>query len=233
LRTGNLVGAEALSRWGSEGVVVATDLFTAAAEKSHLICKHTRAVIRQIAEDYSTWLWACKDFYITIDLCAQDILNPTFPDFVASIMATYNMPASAIVFEITERDLLRHKCAVAQLHRLRACGHRIAIDAFGTGYCGLSLIDSAPVDILKIDRSFIEHDKIAAKDALWRDIVKIAWALKLKVIAEGVKTRQQLPHLATEGVLFAQGWLFSKELPAPALARRYFQCPMNIDPQAD
>jgi sensor c-di-GMP phosphodiesterase-like protein len=90
-----------------------------------------------------------------------------------------------------------------------------------------------PVDILKIDRSFIAHEKIAGKDALWRHIAKIAQALKLKVVAEGVETRQQLPHLASEGVLLAQGWLFSKELSVQALARRHFQPPMNVDPYAE
>ena len=233
LCTGDLVGAEALSRWRFKGVSVPADVFIVAAEQSDLICELTRSVIRQVAEDYSTYLWACKNFYVTVNISAQDIQDQTFADFVASIIATYNMPASAIVFEVTERALLDQKSAAIQLHRLRACGHRIAIDDFGTGYSSLSLIESVPVDILKIDRSFIAHEKIAGKDALWRHIAKIAQALKLKVVAEGVETRQQLPHLASEGVLLAQGWLFSKELSVQALARRHFQPPMNVDPYAE
>jgi sensor c-di-GMP phosphodiesterase-like protein len=233
LRTGNLVGAESLSRWNTNGVAIAADVFIEAAERSELICELTRSVIRQVAEDYSTYLWACKDFYITINLSAQDILDPSFPEFVASIMATYNMPASIIVFEVTERALLDQKTAAVQLHKLRAYGHLIALDDFGTGYSSLSLIESVPVDILKIDRSFIEHDKIAAPDALWRHIANIAKALKLKVVAEGVETQLQLPHLASEGVVLAQGWLFSKALPVQELARRYFQCPMTLNPHAD
>jgi sensor c-di-GMP phosphodiesterase-like protein len=233
LRTGHLVGAEALSRWSLKGAAIPEAVFIAAAEKSDLICELTRSVMRQVAEDYSTYFWACKDFYIAVNLSAQDILDQTFPDFVASIMATYNLPASAIVFEVTERALLDHESASIQLHRLRACGHRIAIDDFGTGYSSLSFIESVPVDMLKIDRSFITKDKIAAKDALWRHITHIAKALKLEVVAEGVETQQQLPHLASEGMLLAQGWLFSKELPAHALARRFFQCPASLNPQTD
>ncbi len=230
LTTGYLVGAESLSHWNDNGTQVPADVFIPVAEKSDLIRKLTRSVIRQVAEDYSTYLWACKDFYITVNLCAQDIQDPNFPDYVASVLATYNMPASAMTFEITERTLLDQKPAAMQLRRLRACGHRIAVDDFGTGYSNLSLLDSVPFDILKIDRSFIADDRIAAKDALWRHIARLAKSLRLKVVAEGVETQEQLPHLVSEGVLLAQGWLFCKALPIQALARRYFQCPANIPP---
>ncbi|MEJ8862321.1 EAL domain-containing protein [Pseudomonas jessenii] len=230
LTTGYLVGAESLSRWNDNGTQVPADVFIAVAEKSDLIRVLTRSVIRQVAEDYSTYLWACKDFYITVNLCAQDIQDPSFPDYVASVLATYNMPVSAMAFEITERTLIDQKPAALQLRRLRACGHRIAVDDFGIGYSNLSLLDSVPFDILKLDRSFIADDKIAAKDALWRHIAQLARSLRLKVVAEGVETQEQLPHLVSEGVLLAQGWLFSKALPIQALARRYFQCPENIPP---
>ncbi|WP_085725285.1 EAL domain-containing protein [Pseudomonas sp. R37(2017)] len=230
LTTGYLVGAESLSHWNTNGTHVPAELFIAEAEKSDLIRKLTRSVIRQVAEDYSTYLWACKDFYITVNLCAQDIQDPSFPDYVASVLATYCMPASAMVFEVTERTMLDQKPAAMQLRRLRACGHRIAVDDFGIGYSNLSLLDSVPFDILKIDRSFIADDRIAAKDALWRHIARLACSQRLKVVAEGVETAEQLPHLVSEGVLLAQGWLFSKALPVQALARRYFQCPANIAP---
>ncbi len=233
LQTGNVVGAESIPRWCSKGVTIATDVFVAAAEKSDLICELTRSVIRRVAEDYCTYLWACKDFYITVNLSAQDIVDPTFPDFVANIMATYNLPATTIVFDVTEKSLLDQKSVATQLNRLRASGHRIAIDNVSSGYLRLSLIESVPVDILKIDLTSIKHDTIAAKDALWRHIAKIARTLKLNVIAEGVETQQQLPHLTSEGVLLAQGWLFSKDLSVRALARRYFQCPANISPHTD
>jgi sensor c-di-GMP phosphodiesterase-like protein len=211
---------------------VPADVFIALAEKSDLICKLTRSVIRQVAEDYSTYLWACKDFYITVNLSARDIQDPTFPDFVAGLLATYRMPARAMTFEITERTLLDQQSAAMQLRRLRASGHRIAVDDFGIGYCNLSLLDSVPFDILKIDRSFIADDKIAATDALWRHIARLARSLRLKVVAEGVEHPEQLPHLVSEGVVLAQGWLFCKALPVQALARRYFQCPANIPPGA-
>lgn len=230
LTTGYLVGAEALSHWSDNGTHVPANVFIPVAEKSGLIRELTRSVIRQVAQDYSTYLWACKDFYITVNLCAQDIQDPSFPDYVASVLATYNMPVSAMAFEITERTLLDHKPAARQLQRLRACGHRVAVDGFGIGYLNLSLLDTLPFDILKIDRSFIADDKIAAEDALWRHIARLAKSLRLKVVAEGVETPEQLPHLVSEGIVLAQGWLFCKALPVQALARRYFQCPANIPP---
>ncbi|APV42601.1 hypothetical protein PFAS1_26040 [Pseudomonas frederiksbergensis] len=133
-RKGYLLGADSHSRWSPKGAAIAADSFITAAEKSELIRELTRSVMRRVAEDYSTYLWACKDFYITIKLTAHDLLDQTFPDFVAGIMATYNIPPSAIVFEINEIALFNHKGAATQLHRLRVCGHRIAMGDVGTGY---------------------------------------------------------------------------------------------------
>jgi sensor c-di-GMP phosphodiesterase-like protein len=145
--TGHLVGAEALSRWNRQGNAISPRVLVAAAEKSGLIGELTRSVIRQVAEDYCTYFWACKDFSITVKLCAQDILDPAFADFVADVMATYNLPASVIIFEVAECAPLDQNSAATQLHRLRACGHRIAIDDFGTGSCR-SLIESLPAKAL-------------------------------------------------------------------------------------
>jgi sensor c-di-GMP phosphodiesterase-like protein len=131
-RKGYLVGAESHSRWRPKGAAIVADAFISAAEKSELICELTRSVMRRVAEDYSTYLWACKDFFITINLTAHDLLDQTFPDFVAGIMTTYNIPPSAIVFEINDSALLNHKGAATQLHRLRVYGHRIAMGNVGT-----------------------------------------------------------------------------------------------------
>ncbi|OLF53082.1 EAL domain-containing protein [Pseudomonas chlororaphis] len=229
LRTGNLVGAQTLSRWSAKGVAIPAEAFVAAAARPELIRLLTRSVISRVAEDYSTYLWACKDFYITIDLCAQDILDRTFPDFVASVTATYNIPASAIVFAISEKALPDQKSAALQLHRLRAGGHRIAIDDLGTGYASFSLTESVPVDILKIDRSFIEHTNGAPQGARWRHVAKRVRSLHFK----GIEAPQLLPRLVSESGLLAQGWLFSKALPVHALARRYFQCSVGVNPYAD
>ncbi len=222
MRTGCLVGAEALSRWKLDDVSISPEVFIGAAEKSDLICELTRYVIQRIAEDYSTYLWACKNFYITINVSARDILDETFPDFVAEVLALHDIPASNIAFEVTESTLFEQTIAAAQLQRLRACGHRIAIDDFGTGYSNLSLIHSLPIDILKIDRSFIEGEKVAAVDALWQHIVNIARDLNFQVVAEGVETPEQVQHLTSGGVRFAQGWLYSRDVTPEALAKLYF-----------
>ncbi|WP_433741072.1 EAL domain-containing protein [Pseudomonas putida] len=143
VRKGNLVGAESHSRWRSKGTAIPIGTLIAAAQKPDLVGELTRSVIRRVAEDYSTYLWACKDFYITIDLSAQELLDQTFADFVIGIMATYNIPACAIVFEVAESALLDHKGAATQLQRLRSGGHRIVIGTFGTGDSRLSLGEPA------------------------------------------------------------------------------------------
>ncbi|MGJ7515037.1 EAL domain-containing protein [Pseudomonas baetica] len=149
LRKGHLVGAESHSRWRSKGVAVPANAFTAPFGNSGLTNELTRSVIRRVAEDYSTYLWACKDFYITVNLSAQDLLDETFADFVASIIATYNIPTSAIVFEIAESALLDHKGAATQFQKLRSAGHRIDIGTFGTDNSRRSFIEPAlPVHAL-------------------------------------------------------------------------------------
>ncbi|HEF4760936.1 TPA: EAL domain-containing protein [Pseudomonas putida] len=148
-RMGNLVGAESHSRWRSKRVAIPANAFTATSGKSERVCELTRSVIRRVAEDYSTYLWACKDFYITVNLTAQDLLDDNFADFVASIITTYNIPASAIVFEIAESALLDHKGAATQFQRLRLGGHRVVIGSFGTGSSRPSLIEPAlPINAL-------------------------------------------------------------------------------------
>jgi sensor c-di-GMP phosphodiesterase-like protein len=148
LTTGNLVGAQARPYWRREANAIAPGVGVAATGQSGLIGELTRSVIRQVAEDHCTYLWACTDFSITVNLYAQDILDPAFPDFVADIMTTYNLPPSAIAFEVTTNALQDPKRAANQLHRLRVCGHRIAMDDCGSRSTCLSFIESLPAKAL-------------------------------------------------------------------------------------
>jgi sensor c-di-GMP phosphodiesterase-like protein len=150
LTTGNLVGAQALPYWRREAIAIAPSVGVGVAPTGQpgLISELTRSVIRQVAEDHCTYLWACTDFSITVNLYVQDILDPAFPDFVADIMTTYHLPASAIAFEVTENALQDPKRAAAQLHRLRVRGHRIALDDRGSGSSCLSFIESLPAKAL-------------------------------------------------------------------------------------
>ena len=162
-----------------------------------------------------------RSLYLTINLSAQDIEDEFFPDFIKQIFDFHAVPANLIVFEVTERTLINFEKANAQLQRLRSQGHRIAIDDFGTGYSNLSSLDELPVDILKIDRSFLTPEKMFLDDAMWRHIVAIGQALRITVVAEGVEREEQIMALTREGVDFAQGWFYAKALTVNELVSKY------------
>jgi len=220
LQNSEWVGVESLLRW--PGSNMKPGEFIAAAERAGMGSEVSRWVVRRMAEEYSQFLWACKGLYITINLTAQDLEDESFADFVRDLLGEYQVPAHLIIFEVTEHSLVNREQARIQLQRLRDQGHRIALDDFGTGYSSLSYLGELPVDILKMDRSFLEQDKMQADDALWRHIVGMAGSLNLTLVAEGIEHIEQAELLRREGVHFAQGWLYSKALPASVLAKRFF-----------
>jgi sensor c-di-GMP phosphodiesterase-like protein len=124
-----------------------------------------------------------------------------------------------IIYEITERGLIEEDSGIARdvMKRLRKRASHIALDDFGTGYSSLSYISSFPLDFLKIDRSFVESIGTAALTAgLIDSIIDMAKRLELRIIAEGVETREQADYLRQHGVDYAQGWLYSRSMPIAA-----------------
>ncbi|MBX9755015.1 MAG: EAL domain-containing protein [Pseudomonadaceae bacterium] len=224
MHNGQWKGAEALLRWRVKGQPISPEVFIPAAENSGMIAELTRWVCQRVAEDYAEYLWACKDFYITINLSATDVTDASFPDFVEALFKRYDISPVQIVFEVTEGALLDKEQAIIQLQRLRDQGHKIAIDDFGTGYSSLAYLEQLPIDILKIDRSFLTPDKLHSSDGLWWHVVSMARSLNLSVVAEGVEIPQQVDPLILAGVSLAQGWLYSKDLPVDKLAKSYFSC---------
>jgi sensor c-di-GMP phosphodiesterase-like protein len=222
MNTKQWVGAEALLRCTLNEQNISPDILIPMAQRSGLMRQLTRRVCTRVAEDHASLIWACKDFYISINLSAEDVLDETFPEFTKGLFAHYQVPSSRIVFEITEESLSDKAKAIVQLNKLREQGHKIAIDDFGTGYSSMSHLDSLPADILKIDRSFITPDKLKHHDGVWWHIISMARVQGLKVIAEGIETTEQADILSYAGVNTAQGWLYSKDLSAGNLARHFF-----------
>ena len=224
MHNGQWKGAEALLRWRVNGQPISPEVFIPAAENAGMIAELTRWVCQRVAEDYAKYLWACKDFYITINLSATDVTDASFPDFVEALFKRYEIAPAQVVFEVTEGALLDKEQAIVQLQRLRDQGHKIAIDDFGTGYSSLAYLEQLPIDILKIDRSFLTPDKLHSSDGLWWHVVSMARSLNLSVVAEGVETPQQVDPLILAGVSLAQGWLYAKDLPVDKLAKNFFSC---------
>lgn len=216
LRSRQCVGAEALLRWRRpDGTLTSPDLFIPMAENTGQIRQITDFVLQRLLEQLGKLLRANPQLYISVNLAACDVMVPRVGQVMARLLALHRVAARQIAFEVTERGLIDVVVARDNLQALRDLGHQVLIDDFGTGYCSLAYLQTLPVDYLKIDKAFIDalgHD--AASSGVAPHIIRMAHALELKVIAEGIEFEAQALLLSSEGVNYGQGWLFAHALSA-------------------
>ncbi len=214
LETGLCAGAEALVRWRRpDGTLTSPDLFIPLAENTGQIRQITDFVLQQTLEKLGPLLRANPHLYVSVNLAACDVIAPRIGRVTARLLALHKVAARQIAFEVTERGLIDVVVARNHLQMLRDRGHQILIDDFGTGYCSLAYLQTLPVDCLKIDKAFIDalgHD--AASSGVAPHIIRMAHALQLRVIAEGIEFESQAHLLKSEGVVYGQGWLFARPL---------------------
>ncbi|MDQ1633900.1 MAG: hypothetical protein QOJ32_709 [Frankiaceae bacterium] len=226
IATGKLVGAEALLRWRhpTRGFVP-PDRFIRIAEQIGLIGQLGTWVLAEACRAGRRWHDAISAqaqaegvpeglFHISVNISARQ-LHGGLVDDVRNVLAETGLPAHALLLEVTETVLMeRVDEAVALLRELKALGVRIAVDDFGTGYSSLSYLARFPVDVLKIDRSFVERlGKEDDANELVRMIIGLGRALSLRIVAEGVETGGQLEALRGMGCDVAQGFLFMRPVP--------------------
>ncbi len=216
LQSRRCVGAEALVRWRrADGQRVRPDLFIPQAEDSGQICAITRRVIELVLHEQAALLRDHPQLYISVNLAAADISGGAFVAHAQQLLAECGVSAQQLLYEVTERGLVDVQLASSLLQAQRDSGHRIAIDDFGTGYSSLSYLQDLPVDVLKIDKSFVDTlGSDAASSPVAPCIIQMARSLGLKVIAEGIEHEAQAQLLLTLGAHVGQGWLFSKALDA-------------------
>ncbi|RMO15321.1 Cyclic diguanylate phosphodiesterase [Pseudomonas cichorii] len=216
LESGLCAGAEALVRWRRpDGTLTSPDLFIPLAENTGQIRQITDFVLQQTLEKLGPLLRANPHLYVSVNLAACDVIAPRIGRVTARLLALHKVAARQIAFEVTERGLIDVVVARNHLQMLRDRGHQILIDDFGTGYCSLAYLQTLPVDCLKIDKAFIDalgHD--AASSGVAPHIIRMAHALQLRVIAEGIEFESQAHLLKSEGVVYGQGWLFARPLTA-------------------
>jgi len=227
LRTGRVVGAEALVRWQHpvEGTI-SPDVFIPVAEETGLIVPLGDWVIDEACATLRTLgALGLTDFVIAVNLSARQLRQRRFVDRLADTLARHGVAPHRLELEVTESQLMDHpEEALDALEQLKLLGVRLSIDDFGTGYSSLSHLQKFPVDCIKIDRSFLGAAMHDGDAVITRAIIALGHNLKLQVIAEGVETREQLTFLRDHGCDQMQGWYFS-----PALAQDGLQDMLRRD----
>jgi sensor c-di-GMP phosphodiesterase-like protein len=214
LESGNWVGVEALLRWRrANGEQIPPDVFIPIAERTQLIQKLTDAVFRIVERDAGRLLRARPDFYIALNLSAEEICSADIVDRLRELLQRMGIEARNLHVEATERVFMNVEASRRNIRLLRASGIKVAIDDFGTGYSSLSYLQNLELDCLKIDKTFIDTiGTEAVTSEVVRHIIEMAKSLNMQMIAEGVETTAQAEFLRGHGVQYCQGWLFSKPL---------------------
>jgi diguanylate cyclase (GGDEF)-like protein len=215
-----VVGAEALIRWRHPiRGVVSPDDFIPLAEETGLIVPIGRWVIEEACRQAAAWRAEGRDLGISVNVSARQLGQDGFAADVRRALQESGIEPSSLTLEVTETTIMREVSAACQrLGEIQGLGVRIAIDDFGTGYASLSHLQQMPVDVLKVDRSFLAalNDGGQSRELL-EAILGVAKALSLRVIAEGVETDGQMSTIQEMGCEMAQGFLMGRPGPAELL----------------
>lgn len=218
LKTGMIIGAEALIRWKHpEDGLKSPIEFIPIAEESGLIVPMGEWILRTACKQAKEWHeQGMSDFTIAVNLSARQFREKGFAKMVLQIIQDSQVESSFIELELTESILAENTVVVLEtLNIFKQEGIKISLDDFGTGYSSLSYLKLFPIDKLKIDQSFVRDALVDKSDAsLIRTIIAMGKALELTTIAEGVETKEQMDFLHMEGCDEIQGYLLSKPIPA-------------------
>ncbi len=222
LRTGGIVGAEALIRWTHpKRGMLSPAQFIPIAEDCGLILPIGRWVLREACKQARAWVDAGqRPITMAVNVSAMEFGDDGFLDGLFTILEETRLESTALEIELTESVLMKRVESTADILRtLRQRGVRVAVDDFGTGYSSLSYLRKLPIDALKVDQSFIRQISTGGDDvAIVTAVINMARSLKLRVIAEGVETRTELEFLKAHHCDEAQGYYFSKPVPARQFA---------------
>jgi diguanylate cyclase (GGDEF)-like protein/PAS domain S-box-containing protein len=218
LQTGQIVGMEALIRWQHPELgMVPPGRFIGVAEDTGLIVPIGAWVMRTACAQNKAWQEAgLGKLRVAVNVSARQFSAIDLVPGIEAVLADTGLDAACLELELTESLFMSDVTpAVELLHRMKALGVNLSIDDFGTGYSSLSYLSRFPIDVLKIDRSFVSDITHDANDAaIVASIIALAHNLRLSVIAEGVETAEQLDYLRHQGCDEMQGYYFSRPLPA-------------------
>lgn len=212
----SIIGAEALIRWNSPslGNISAIELISY-AEESGLIKEIGNFILENVFESVALLEKSFGSIVVSINISSLQLQDSEFIYTVMSLLKKTKVNPKMIEFEITETKIMHNiEENIEKLLRLKRLGIGISIDDFGTGYSSMSYLQKLPIDIIKIDKSFIDEIHLSNdSEILVKAIVSLSKALNLKTVAEGVEVQAQLEHLQNIGCDYIQGYLYSKPLP--------------------
>ncbi len=217
-RTDRCVGAELLCRWRMDGQWVSPDWFIPQIEALHREGELTRYLLLMAFKLIGHTLSTSPRRYLSFNVSVSVLLEPSFFSWLERVRQKAGLNASQLRLELTERQFADKVTIISILNQYRKAGYLIYVDDFGTGYSSLAYLQDLPLDVLKIDKSFIDAIETGrATSPVTPHIVAMAQSLGLMVIAEGVESISQRDYLSEMGVFLLQGWLYS-----PAISGKDF-----------
>jgi EAL domain-containing protein (putative c-di-GMP-specific phosphodiesterase class I) len=230
LTSGSLTGVEALLRWRhpTRGVLL-PDEFVPALEASGLIVSVGQWVLETACRQAAQWQREGHRLRVAVNVAARQLQRDRFGDDVLDTLGASGLDPALLILEVTESTLMRDiEATGSRLLALKATGVQLSIDDFGTGFSSLAYVDKLPVDILKIDRSFLaDLGQTARALALIRTFVQLGRALGVEMLAEGIETEAQRALLTREHVETGQGFVFARPLEPAAVEQLLRQAPLT------
>ena len=210
----NIVGAEALVRWiKSDGKIIPPMDFIPIFEKNGFVVNVDFCVYEQVCEFLSQRIKEGKKVVpVSVNVSRVHLEKEDFVERIDNLVTKYNIPRHLLEFELTENILFENADkAISVMNRLREMNFTVSMDDFGSGYSSLNLLKKLPVDVLKMDRGFLDNEEVKGNDEIViKSIIEMAKKMQITVLCEGVETEKQAKFLQNAGCDLAQGYYFSR-----------------------
>ena len=229
--TGEIIGAEALTRWFENGQMIPPMAFVPVLENSGKINKLDLHMLKQVCSDIHNWITiGNKPVPVSVNFSRKDLNDPRLPDKIMEVIESNNLPKELIIIEVTETASEEEKDFMVNfLGKLKNYGIETSIDDFGTGYSSLSVLREYPINEIKIDRSFINKKLNDSDEVIIQSVIDMAKKLDIDVITEGVEDIVQKDFLHNVGCDRLQGFLYDKPLPKDLFEKRLLKGKYEID----
>ncbi|MCL2698200.1 MAG: GGDEF domain-containing protein [Oscillospiraceae bacterium] len=210
-----IIGAEALVRWFRDGKMIPPGGFIPIFEKNGFITKIDKFVFEEVCKQQKLWMNRKYDMRtISVNMSRMNLQEPNFVRDLYEICNKYNVPTKYFEIEITESVAFENLDILTRVfNELKNYGFHISIDDFGTGYSSLNMLKNLPVDVLKIDRSFLSDTHNERANNIINHVIKLAMSLHMKTICEGIETEEQVNLLSSLNCDMAQGFYFARPMP--------------------